>query len=29
VKKTRKTPAGEIALAMKYKADYEGRLGKR
>jgi len=26
VKKTRKTPPGEIALAMKYKADYEGRL---
>ena len=25
VKKTRKTPPNEIALAMKYKADYEGR----
>ena len=25
VKKTRKTPSGEIALAMKYKAEYEGR----
>ena len=29
VKKTRKTPPGEIELAMKYKADYEGRLGKK
>jgi phage-related protein len=28
VKKTRKTPPNEIALAMKYKADYEGRLAK-
>ena len=25
VKTTQKTPAGEIALAMKYKAEYEGR----
>ena len=25
IKKTRKTPPGEIALAKKYKADYEGR----
>jgi len=25
IKKTRKTPPSEIALAMKYKADYEGR----
>ena len=25
VKKTRKTPPSEIALAMKYKADYERR----
>ena len=25
LKKTRKTPPSEIALAMKYKADYEGR----
>ena len=25
IKKTRKTPPGEIALAMKYKTDYEGR----
>jgi phage-related protein len=25
VKKTRKTPPDEIKLAMKYKADYEGR----
>jgi phage-related protein len=29
VKKTPKTPPGEIALAMKYKADYEGRLEKK
>ena len=29
VKKTQKTPSGEIALAMKYKADYEGRLEKK
>jgi phage-related protein len=29
VKKTQKTPRGEIALAMKYKADYEGRLEKK
>jgi phage-related protein len=28
VKKTRKTPPNEIALAMKYKADYEGRQMK-
>ena len=28
VKKTRKTPPNEIALAMKYKADYEGRKKK-
>ncbi|MDR1917336.1 MAG: type II toxin-antitoxin system RelE/ParE family toxin [Synergistaceae bacterium] len=26
VKKTRKTPTSEIALALKYKTDYEGRL---
>ena len=26
VKKTRKTPPEEIALARRYKADYEGRL---
>ncbi|MDR1916199.1 MAG: type II toxin-antitoxin system RelE/ParE family toxin [Synergistaceae bacterium] len=25
VKKTRKTPSSEIALALKYKTDYEGR----
>ena len=25
VKKTRKTPPNEIELALKYKADYEGR----
>ena len=25
VKKTKKTPPNEIALAMKYKAEYEGR----
>ncbi len=25
VKKTQKTPPGEIALAKKYKADYERR----
>ena len=29
VKKTRRTPPGEIALAMKYKADYEGRQTKK
>ena len=29
VKKTRKTPPSEVALAMKYKADYEGRLAKK
>jgi len=29
VKKTRKTPPNEIELAMKYKADYEGRLEKK
>ena len=28
VKKTQKTPPGEIALAMKYKAEYEGRKKK-
>ena len=28
IKKTRKTPPNEIALAMKYKADYEGRQKK-
>ena len=28
VKKTQKTPPSEIALAMKYKADYERRLTK-
>jgi|SRR5215471_2474425 len=28
VKKTRKTPPGEIALAMEYKADYERRKRK-
>ncbi len=26
MKKTRRTPPGEIELAKKYKADYEGRL---
>ncbi len=25
IKKTQKTPPSEIALALKYKADYEGR----
>ena len=29
IKKTRKTPPGEIALAMKYKSDYEGRYTKK
>jgi phage-related protein len=29
VKKTQKTPPSEIALALKYKADYEGRHGKK
>jgi len=29
VKKTQKTPPGEVALAMKYKADYEGRIAKK
>ena len=29
VKKTRKTPPGEIEVAMKYKADYEERLAKK
>ena len=29
VKKTQKTPSSEIALAKKYKADYEGRLAKK
>ena len=28
IKKTRKTPPGEIALAQKYKADYERRHKK-
>jgi len=28
IKKTRKTPPGEIALAQKYKADYERRRNK-
>ena len=28
IKKTRKTPPNEIAIAMKYKADYEGRHKK-
>ena len=29
VKKTRETPQNEIALALKYKADYEGRHEKK
>jgi phage-related protein len=29
IKKTRKTPPGEIALALKYKKDYEERLEKK
>lgn len=29
IKKTQKTPKSEIALAMKYKADYEGRRQKK
>jgi phage-related protein len=29
VKKTKKTPPEEIALAMKYKADYEWRFAKK
>jgi phage-related protein len=29
IKKTRKTPTGEIELALKYKADYEGRHEKK
>jgi phage-related protein len=29
VKKTRKTPPGEIALALTYKADYERRHKKK
>jgi phage-related protein len=29
VKKTQKTPKMEIELALKYKADYEGRLEKK
>jgi len=29
VKKTRKTPQSEILLALKYKADYEGRREKK
>ena len=29
VKKTRKTPRSEITLALKYKADYEGRHEKK
>jgi len=28
IKKTRKTPPGEIALAQKYMADYERRQNK-
>ena len=28
IKKTQKTPPGEIALANKYKAEYEGRKNK-
>ena len=28
VKKTQKTPSNEIALAMKYKSEYEGRQRK-
>ncbi|MCL1918881.1 MAG: type II toxin-antitoxin system RelE/ParE family toxin [Peptococcaceae bacterium] len=28
IKKTRKTPPNEISLAMKYKAEYEGRQKK-
>jgi len=28
IKKTQKTPANEISLAMKYKTDYEGRLAQ-
>ena len=28
IKKTQKTPQSEIALAMKYKTDYEGRQKK-
>jgi len=26
IKKSNKTPSGEVALARKYKADYEGRM---
>jgi phage-related protein len=29
VKKTPKTPPSEIELALKYKADYEGRLERK
>ena len=29
VKKTQKTPPGEIALALKYKTEYEGRTAKK
>jgi hypothetical protein len=29
IKKKRKMPPGEIARAIKYKADYEGRLAKK
>jgi len=29
IKKTKKTPPNEITLAMKYKADYEGRMAKK
>ncbi|MDR3271630.1 MAG: type II toxin-antitoxin system RelE/ParE family toxin [Peptococcaceae bacterium] len=29
VKKTPKTPPSEIGLALKYKADYEGRLERK
>ena len=28
VKKTQKTPPSEIQIALKYKADYEGRIAK-
>jgi len=28
IKKTQKTPPNEIALAKRYKADYEGRKKK-
>ena len=29
IKKTQKTPPNEITLAMKYKAEYEGRNNKK